>query len=90
MSDAGVDGVGHGAEGGGEVGVANGVVDGFGLFFAREHACAGEEGEVATDDGKIDGAAGGDFGDGAGPGALGETGEERETRGIAQGFEEIG
>lgn len=54
VSDAGVDGVGHGAEGGGEIGVADGVENGFGLFFAREHACTGEEGEVAADDGKID------------------------------------
>ena len=90
VGDAGVDGVGHCAERGGEIDVANGVVNGLGALLAGEHACTREDGEVARDDGEVDGAAVRDFTDRAGTGALCEAGEEGETGGIAQCAEEIG
>jgi hypothetical protein len=64
------------------------VPDGASVLDGGEEPGAGEEREMAVDDGEIDGAAGGDFGDGAGAAALDEAGEEREASGVCECFED--
>lgn len=69
----------------GEVGVANDIEHGAAFLFSGDEGGPGEQGEVAGDDGEIDGAAVGDFADGAGAGALGEAGEEATAGRVGEG-----
>jgi hypothetical protein len=70
--------------------VADCVVNGPALLGGFENARTCEEGEVAGDDGEIDGAALGDLTDGAGASALGDAGQEEDAGGIGEGLEELG
>jgi hypothetical protein len=87
---AGVESVRQCAERAADVGGADGVGDGPAVLDGVEEPGAGEELEVAGDDREVDGAALGDLGDGAGPGALRETGDKTQPGRVGEGFEEIG
>jgi hypothetical protein len=84
---AGFDGTGEDAEAMGEVGVLQGIGNDAALLADGEDSRAGEQGEMARDDGDIDRAAGCDFADVAVATALGDAGEEGEAGVVGEGSE---